>query len=176
MEMSHQQYIEELDRITDPVARKMFVNTNYPIVGKVDFVMHDPDTAKAVTETGNELVNEIVANLDTDVLDALDLEICRELRDKYKEAKKQYTEFAMRIAEKRSKFKVGDLVIDRLGDHFTYRIDKITGYAVDSFNSNRFFGVAIIGIRVNKKTLKPTGVSRKSLTEDWLTLVTDEPK
>ncbi len=70
--------------------------------------MYDPEIDKSVTETGKQILEDTIVDLDTS---DYDLEICKELRTKFHNARKQYVEFASRIAEKRSKFKVGDLVI-----------------------------------------------------------------
>lgn len=81
----------------------------------------------------------------------LDIEICKSLKDDFIAARDRFTKFAKQIAELHCVFTVNQIV--KCKDDFTYRITKIEGFATDS---DCLFGVSIKGVKVNKKTLKPT--------------------
>lgn len=161
MELSHAQYTEELSRITDPTARKLFINSNYPIVGSAQFVLCDPETAKFVTETGSEILKETIVNLDTS---DYDIEMCTILKGQYMEARDRFIEFASKLGAKRSTFKIGDIVIDKSDNH-TYLITELRGYAVGTTGSDRMFGVTLIGELVRKENIQRGVASTKELVE-----------
>lgn len=60
MEMSYQQYNDVVRSIKDPMRRKSFVNSYYPIVGNREFSFYDHNKAETVKETASATLRELI--------------------------------------------------------------------------------------------------------------------
>jgi DNA polymerase elongation subunit (family B) len=41
---------------------KLWINSRYPIIGHVNFTLHDPQVAEGVTSTGNKILKSVTQN------------------------------------------------------------------------------------------------------------------